>query len=148
MVDLHWLIENCPILLTVPVLCLRGSSSAHPIRVDNILDCFVDMGEERFGTHHCKIAIVFYRSGMRVCITTANFIPEDFTFRTQGIYVQDFPLRVESSFNLQKRRGDKFMGDFESTLVDYLRSVRHIDEDLPRIRLLVCRSSSHSIASW
>ena len=51
---------------------------------------------EQYGTHHCKYAILFYSTGVRVIITTANFIETDFCKLTNAVYVQDFPL-LESS---------------------------------------------------
>lgn len=118
MIDLLWTIEQCPIFLAVPVLCLHGTPPDPNIRSDNIMSCKVDMGEERFGTHHSKFAIIKYRNGVRICITTANFIPEDFTYRTQGIFIQDFPTKSPGYREIGSR------GDFESTLFDYLQALR------------------------
>jgi tyrosyl-DNA phosphodiesterase-1 len=78
------------------------------------------MGEERFGTHHSKFAIIKYLNGVRICITTANFIPEDFTYRTQGIFIQDFPAKAPG----HGQREIESTGDFESTLFDYLQALR------------------------
>ena len=118
MSDFSWIIEECPIFLAVPVLCLFGMAPDSTIRADNIISCQVDMGEERFGTHHSKFAIIKYLNGVRICITTANFIHEDFTYRTQGIYIQDFPTQAPNHRDI----GSK--GDFESTLIDYLQMTR------------------------
>eukprot|EP01035_Chromulina_nebulosa_P030484 gene30484-40505_t len=119
MIDLSWTIELCPIFLAVPVLCLHGTPPDPNIRSSvNITNCKVDMGEERFGTHHSKFAIIKYLNGVRICITTANFIPEDFTYRTQGIFVQDFPTNALGKREIESR------GDFESTLFEYLQALR------------------------
>lgn len=119
MIDLSWVIEECPIFLAVPVLCLCGTAPDLTIRTDNITSCQVDMGDERFGTHHSKFAIIKYLNGVRICITTANFIQDDFTYRTQGIFVQDFPTQAP---NHHRDIGSK--RDFESTLIDYLQVLR------------------------
>jgi hypothetical protein len=95
MLEAEWLLECCPILLAVPVLLLHGGTQKLPhVPFDNITMSLVDMGPERFGTHHNKILLVFYKSGVRVVITTANFIETDFTTKVQGIFVQDFPSKT------------------------------------------------------
>lgn len=111
MVDLHWLAFCCPWLQEFPLLCLHGSTAASDNPRWTV--CSVDMGEERYGTHHSKIAIVFYRRGLRIVITTANFIEDDFTYRTQGVYVQDFPLKGTTIST----------SEFEASLLEYLRRI-------------------------
>jgi len=118
MVDIHWLINECPIFLTVPTLCMHGSTQPTQISLDNINICRVDMGAERYGTHHSKFAIIFYQSGVRICITTANFIPEDFEYRTQGVYLQDFPLKS----NTLHTSNPKY-NDFEVSFLEYLNLI-------------------------
>ena len=38
-----------------------------------------------YGTHHTKMTIVHYTDGIRVVIHTANLIPVDWTYKTQGV---------------------------------------------------------------
>jgi len=47
---------------------------------------------DRFGTHHSKGMLLFYPTGLRVMITTANFVPGDWHCLNQGLWAQDFPL--------------------------------------------------------
>jgi tyrosyl-DNA phosphodiesterase 1 len=44
-----------------------------------------------FGTHHTKMAVCVNARGVRVCVFTANLLEQDWCWKTQGIYVQDFP---------------------------------------------------------
>ena len=136
MVDLSWIIEECPIFLAVPVLCLYGVAPDSTIRTDNITSCQVDMCEERFGTHHSKFAIIKYLNGVRICITTANFIQEDFTYRTQGIFIQDFPTQAPNHRDIGSKR------DFESTLIDYLQVIRVSDSARRVLDAIICSLST------
>ncbi|KAG5493739.1 hypothetical protein JIQ42_02114 [Leishmania sp. Namibia] len=47
-----------------------------------------------FGTHHTKMALCVNGRGLRVSIFTANLLEEDWCWKSQGIYVQDFPWKT------------------------------------------------------
>ena len=116
MIDIEWMLEEAPALWGCQsVLCLHGSSVDPHIQLDHWTIAKVDMGREQYGTHHSKIALIKYQIGLRIVITTANFIAEDFTFRTQGIYVQDFPPKHASS-NTSTTTETVFERDFISYL--------------------------------
>ena len=53
--------------------------------------------QDKFGTHHSKFFLVQYPTGLRVIITTANMLDGDVNFKTQGVWYQDFPLKVNNS---------------------------------------------------
>lgn len=44
-----------------------------------------------FGTHHTKMAVCVNACGVRVCVFTGNLLEQDWCWKTQGIYLQDFP---------------------------------------------------------
>ncbi|KAG5495273.1 hypothetical protein JKF63_02329 [Porcisia hertigi] len=46
-----------------------------------------------FGTHHTKMAMCVNGKGLRVSIFTANLLEQDWCWKSQGIYVQDFPWK-------------------------------------------------------
>jgi tyrosyl-DNA phosphodiesterase-1 len=121
MVDMDWLISACPILVSVPTLCLFGVESNSSVMLDTIITGKVDLGAETYGSHHSKIMCVFYRSGLRLVIMTANLIKEDFEYRTQGIYVQDFPLK-----SMCAGGSGSLQSDFENSLINYLQRVKTI----------------------
>lgn len=52
------------------------------------------------GTHHTKAFLIEYKAGMRVVIHTANLVHCDNNFKTQGLWVQDFPRKVGNSCQL------------------------------------------------
>jgi tyrosyl-DNA phosphodiesterase-1 len=90
----------------------------------------VDMGPERFGTHHSKMIILFYPNGVRICIMTANFTESDFEYLTQGVYVADFPLlssanseNMSPSIAPDIRDSEFGVEEFKKPLVDYLKHV-------------------------
>lgn len=119
MIDISWMLSIVPHLADVPLLCLTGSSidSNNLPKHSRWTIAKVDMGMERYGTHHSKIAIVFYKQGgLRLAITTANFIEEDFSYLTQGLYTQDFPVKSEDS-------SDESKYDLGRDLVDYFHHV-------------------------
>eukprot|EP00897_Mesotaenium_endlicherianum_P008277 jgi/Mesen1/7478/ME000039S06689 len=98
MVDLPWLLSACPALASVPHVALlhgeRGASlqsllrqkpatwrlHSPPLRI-------------AYGTHHSKAILVGYATGVRVAVHTANLLHIDFHNKTQGLWLQDFPLK-------------------------------------------------------
>jgi hypothetical protein len=48
---------------------------------------------DKYGSHHSKFLLLFYNAGMRVVITSANFISPDVNRKTQSAFFQDFPRR-------------------------------------------------------
>ena len=96
--NIEWLLATVPLLTCTPSLILHGGDKKIDMHgLDNLIMSPVDMGSERFGTHHNKIIFVFYSTGVRVAITTANLTEVDWTFKIQGTYVQDFPRKETSS---------------------------------------------------
>lgn len=96
--DIEWLLTVVPSLTCTATLILHGGDRKISIAgMENLIMSPVDMGAERYGTHHNKIIFVFYSTGVRVAITTANFTEIDWTFKIQGTYVQDFPMKDTSS---------------------------------------------------
>ena len=96
--NIEWLLTTVPLLTCTPSLILHGGDKKINMHgMDNLIMCPVDMGTERFGTHHNKIIFVFYSTGVRVAITTANLTEIDWSFKIQGTYVQDFPIKATLS---------------------------------------------------
>ncbi|CCD11565.1 unnamed protein product [Trypanosoma congolense IL3000] len=53
-----------------------------------------------FGVHHSKMMLCINNNGIRVAVLTANFIEDDWNYKTQGIYFQDFPRLKTQSENI------------------------------------------------
>ena len=97
-IDPGWLLNSVPLLMCLPLLVLHGGTKKiEGIDLGNVTMSPVDMGTERYGTHHNKIIFVFYRTGLRVVITTANFTETDWKYKIQGVFVQDFPYKESPS---------------------------------------------------
>lgn len=115
-----------------------------------------------YGTHHTKMMVVVFPDKVRVAIFTANFIPNDWDSKTQGVWCQDFGLKVlpDSSDEDEDEKeahsspasgptpGSKTkLPDFEVDLVDYLsrlgspvaafcRELRRFDFSAARVALV------------
>lgn len=125
MIDLDWLLSEVPRLASLPTFLYHGSDQAGFTRAQsvfpNIHSTKVDV-HVQFGTHHSKLGILLYRTGLRLFIGTNNLIEVDNTCKTQGVYVQDFPLLADAtSSGGATNRGGLF--DFQSDLGEYLREV-------------------------
>ena len=51
----------------------------------------------RYGCMHSNFVLAFYDNGIRLCICTATFIFRDWQNMSNGVYVQDFPLKSATS---------------------------------------------------
>ncbi|KAJ9520497.1 hypothetical protein QJQ45_000268 [Haematococcus lacustris] len=122
MVDIAWLLSACPDLVAAQqlVLCTgdaRAQANAAYLQA-------LGLGPERclchspplplsWGTHHTKALIIQYQEGLRVVVSTANFIHCDCTAKTQGMW--DFPWKDAASPS---------SSDFEASLTDYLAAMQ------------------------
>ena len=65
-----------------------------------------------YGCHHSKFFIVGYPDGVHVAISTANDIYPDVYEKSQGVWTQFFPMKIEAGSS-----------DFEDSLCDYVVSL-------------------------
>ena len=115
MVEINWVLTEVPLLRRkdIPVLILHGyrdeqdaNTGAYSLRFPNevIHECYSKYNvllrqikvDDQYGSAHAKVAVIFYKTGVRVAIHTSNYIAIDFNYKTQGVYVQDFPLITTS----------------------------------------------------
>eukprot|EP01135_Chromosphaera_perkinsii_P005875 Nk52_evm8s370 gene=Nk52_evmTU8s370 len=107
----------------------------NPIRVFS-----APMNGARFGVHHTKMMILFYKEmgsnssrpgveSVRVVVHTANLIERDWEFKTQGVYVsQPFPLKSQASAKAREvNTPSVFVNTFEQDLIRYLKGYRSPD---------------------
>jgi len=117
MFDLSLLAEECPMLCdgTIPVLMLHGMNELHEewelsgardpgsALHANLSHPFAQWRfaqvrlADRWGTHHTKMFVIFFKSGVRVVVHTANLLHRDVHDMTNAFWVQDFPLKQQSS---------------------------------------------------
>lgn len=119
-IDTDWLFASLPFLGKgdIPVTLVHGASVAVAVpprySAKNVSISCPRMPIP-YGVNHGKLFLVYLKSGaLRFCVTTANLIEMDWTRKTQGVWMQEFPRKdpecVESC-------------DFEDTLVDYIERV-------------------------
>ena len=141
MFDLNLMLEEVSSLCdsSIPVLMLHGMKDLHQTwlhesigNAENVqsalhknLTCsfakwrFAHVNiNDRFGTHHTKMFLIFFEHGLRVVVHTANLLHRDIHDMTNAAWVQDFPLK--SQFEREAEVGASTQTGFEATLVDYL----------------------------
>jgi hypothetical protein len=124
MVDQEWLFSECyEILSAIPVLILHGQKKDYRSMLPNVTIGTVDLGSEVWGTHHSKIILLYYETGIRVVIGTSNLLHGDYDNKAQGYYIQDFPLRSEATSS-QSSRSTAVIGRFGQNLQSYLAEVK------------------------
>ncbi|KAG6972586.1 hypothetical protein JG687_00001387 [Phytophthora cactorum] len=128
MFDLPWLFAECPRLKEVPVLLVHGERDRHGMTKEcreypNVTPVAPPLPIP-YGTHHTKMLVALYPEKVRVGIFTANFLSNDWNTKTQGLWYQDFGLKVlADSEDEEKEAVAGSSGDFEADLVHYLSSL-------------------------
>ena len=78
--------------------------------------------QNTYGCHHAKAEFVFFKDGVRVSIHTANIISCDLHNKSQGIWMQTFPIKKAGAGS----------SDFEEQLVKYFLSLQKHAARMPR----------------
>jgi tyrosyl-DNA phosphodiesterase-1 len=123
--ELDWLFTVCPVLTSVPVFISHGEESEN---LPKSLTPRIKLSKPRtnisYSTNHGKIFLVEYVDRLRIAISTANLIEVDYTHKTQGLWVQDFPRFQMRDNNgaiaITKKPSNSIGEDFKETLQDYL----------------------------
>jgi len=121
MVELDWLTMNYEATNTqhLPLVILYGSENpdlASPNLPSNIRAVRVKP-KYPYGTHHTKMMVLLYDDGgVRVVVSTANLVPDDWENRTQGVWVSDKCDRLEDDGDT----GESPTG-FKSSILRYLK---------------------------
>lgn len=71
-----------------------------------------------YGTHHSKAMILVYPKGVRIIVHTANLIHTDWNYKSQGLWMQDFPWKSQDCLHAKS--------PFENDLVDYISVLKVI----------------------
>ncbi|KAH9489505.1 tyrosyl-DNA phosphodiesterase 1 [Bulinus truncatus] len=126
MFDIKWLIKQYPAeLRKQPILLVHGEQGrsemdlkAEAADYSNIFLCQARL-DIPYGTHHTKMMLLLYETGMRVVIHTANLIDNDWYQKTQGIWISPMfpPLKDATD------KGDSTTG-FKTDLLQYMAAYR------------------------
>ncbi|KAL9555830.1 hypothetical protein MBANPS3_002167 [Mucor bainieri] len=71
--------------------------------------------QDRYGVHHTKAMILYFKDSIQLIVMTANMIPQDWQVMTQGVYQS--PKCV-----LKSNSSASASSPFESDLIKYLRA--------------------------
>lgn len=161
MFDLEWLMQECPRLANVPIVLVHGerdrqamARSCAPYTNVTVVAPPLPIP---YGTHHTKMFVAVYPDKVRVAVFTANFISIDWNNKTQGVWHQDFGLKVlqDDDEDDSKPASDHSMQpDFEADLVAYLstlgapvsdfcRELRRFDFSTARVALVPSVPGAH-----
>ncbi|XP_076441620.1 tyrosyl-DNA phosphodiesterase 1-like isoform X2 [Babylonia areolata] len=129
MIDIPWLVKQYPKQFRdKPLLLVHGEQgrSETELNVDgasfrHISFCRAKL-EMMYGTHHTKMMLLLYDSGMRVVIHTANLIDGDWCQKTQGVWISPlFPkLPVDDAASVGKGMKGDSPTRFKADLLAYL----------------------------
>ncbi|CAI5700601.1 unnamed protein product [Peronospora effusa] len=132
MFDLQWLFTECPRLRQVPVLLVHGERDRQRMMKEcheytNVTPVAPPLPIP-YGTHHTKMLVALYAEKVRVAIFTANFLSNDWNTKTQGVWYQDFGLKVLTDSEDEEKKEESVRrstttADFETDLVEYLSSL-------------------------
>jgi len=140
MVDLAFLMDECPSLRQVPVLTVLVGDDGCGCNTA-AMSCREKRGLEtrvhkpplplQWGTHHSKLALLLYDDCIRVCVRTFNDLFADVHCKSQALYVQDFPARSAPSgqHGEVSSDADAFGIDFKTQLKRYMRCCGGFDPD-------------------
>uniref|UniRef100_A0A7S0GYA7 PNK FHA domain-containing protein n=1 Tax=Amorphochlora amoebiformis TaxID=1561963 RepID=A0A7S0GYA7_9EUKA len=104
MVDVDWLLQEWPELVSIPkVILFHGQrEDLQNKRLPSSFSSHLMLPEQthgiRYGVFHTKSFIIGFPGEVRIVVHSANLIPQDFNTKSQGTWMQDFPLKtLESS---------------------------------------------------
>ena len=124
-IDVDWMMEQYPdCIKTKPILLVHGEQRANNIKLvndakpyPNITLCRVDLPP--FGTHHTKMMLILYTTGLRVVILTANLVSQDWAQKTQGMWVSPVFPKLDKKMVCPSGE-DSNTTNFKEDLVMYL----------------------------
>jgi len=147
LVDVKYLVNVCPKLLSIPkVDFVHGQKDAHEKwKIDvqevqafcesmSVLDehestasmkLHLCKSSQTWGLHHSKLIILYYEEGVRIVISSANFIQGCLENKTNALWIQDFPRKTSRS---------KPQSEFEESLLYYLDTIKDVNIDNSRLR--------------
>ena len=121
-IDIEWLVRQYPRRIqNKPLLIVHGEQGSRlqseAAAFPNIQLCRVQLPP--YGTHHTKMMLLLYRKSLRVVISTANLIPQDWDKKTQGFYLSPMFSVLEQECETSS--------SFQTDLIEYLTAYRKIE---------------------
>ncbi|CEM38982.1 unnamed protein product [Vitrella brassicaformis CCMP3155] len=147
--DLPWLVSECPVMQTMRhITILTGDTHNMPRRIlrleslrrsaDDMLASSgatvaveaVPLPKGTHSTFHPKLILLAYADRIRVCITSANFLYDEWWKKNQTVYVQDFPRKQEDGAELRSSLGE----DMEDQLSAFIGATTKADDWCDKIK--------------
>ena len=127
--DWPWILSSCPQLRSVPGLL---ADADYHEQMPSQWSCGKVEMEDKFGSSHAKLILVFYKSGVRVVVSTQNFTEYEWGGIMGACYVEDFPRKSSES---------PTSTPYEQDLVAFLAQIRisqgkamsHLDRIIKRL---------------
>ena len=128
MFEIDWLLDQYPKeFRSLPLLIVYGSKRdglatkemQREVKDYPNIKIFGAQIFDAFGTHHSKMMLLRYDKGLRVVIHTANLIENDWTHKTQGIWLSPLFPPLSCTHNSS---ADVSQTRFKTDLIDYLKS--------------------------
>jgi len=127
-IDVHWLMGQHPEKFRgLPLLLVHGDKGESEKQLEDQCREFPNIELCRgelpipFGTHHTKMMLLKYTDGMRVVITTANLVQQDWHQKTQGMWVSPLLPPSDRTCGLQRSPTN-----FREDLVEYLAAYKKV----------------------
>lgn len=128
-IDISWLVQQYPTRFrNRPLLIVHGAQREERAALHEEAESFPNVRlcqaklEIMFGTHHTKMMLLQYQTGVRVVIHTANLIDADWFQKTQGIWLSPIFKKLPDS-QTGKSVGDS-PSHFKLDLLEYLEAYR------------------------
>ncbi|XP_013779877.1 tyrosyl-DNA phosphodiesterase 1-like [Limulus polyphemus] len=133
MTDIPWLMKQYPAeYRSCPLLIVHGEQRGSKSALEKAASVFPNITlcnaklEIMYGTHHTKMMLLLYDSGLRIVIHTANLIENDWFQKTQGIWISPlFPSLLGEQSAHRGNSATNFKGD----LLEYLSFYNRPDID-------------------
>ena len=127
-IDVDWLMRQYPEKFRgLPLLLVHGDKGENEKQLEAQCEAHPNVELCRgelpipFGTHHTKMMLLKYAAGLRVVVTTANLVQQDWHQKTQGMWVSPLLPPLEKTVGLQKSRTN-----FREDLVEYLAAYKKV----------------------
>ncbi|CAK8691273.1 unnamed protein product [Clavelina lepadiformis] len=156
-IDIEWLMEQYPKnVRDKPLLIVHGQQrqsgaalQAEAKRFPNIKLCQVDLPP--YGTHHTKMMLLLYEEGLRIVISTANLVPQDWSQKTQGFWMSPVfpPLERSTATDCEFKRDLIFyLTSYKKKLLkDWIQIIEGYDFSSANVVLIASTPGRHTGAA-
>ncbi|XP_015125145.1 probable tyrosyl-DNA phosphodiesterase [Diachasma alloeum] len=120
MVDIGWLCLQYLLACQSPQMLVLLGQRCDTVPLPESIKVVKVEPPSKYGTHHSKISVLKYKTGVRIIVSTANLYEDDWQNRTQALWIS--PHLPELREGADKTEGESktgFKRDFLSYLQNY-----------------------------